>query len=118
MAQLGARFHGMEEAEGSNPSRSTNLIKNLQRFANLLRATSGPLKIQKWPGDRLTLRVMAQESSKFTKIMLRVLLHVAVCFAEERFEHALLLERLALRVGEGVEVGHIQAGVATGFLRF
>ncbi len=24
VAQLGARFHGMEEVEGSNPSRSTN----------------------------------------------------------------------------------------------
>lgn len=24
VAQLGARFHGMEEVDGSNPSRSTN----------------------------------------------------------------------------------------------
>ena len=28
VAQLGARFHGMEEVEGSNPSRSTNLLIN------------------------------------------------------------------------------------------
>jgi hypothetical protein len=26
VAQLGARFHGMEEVVGSNPTRSTNLI--------------------------------------------------------------------------------------------
>ncbi len=25
VAQLGARFHGMEEVDGSNPSRSTNI---------------------------------------------------------------------------------------------
>jgi hypothetical protein len=25
VAQLGARFHGMEEVDGSNPSRSTNV---------------------------------------------------------------------------------------------
>ncbi len=30
MAQLGARFHGMEEVEGSNPSRSTKQLKHLQ----------------------------------------------------------------------------------------
>ena len=29
MAQLGARFHGMEEVEGSSPSRSTNFFNNL-----------------------------------------------------------------------------------------
>ncbi len=29
MAQLGARFHGMEEVEGSSPSRSTNLFNDL-----------------------------------------------------------------------------------------
>ncbi len=27
MAQLGARFHGMEEVDGSNPSRSTNRLQ-------------------------------------------------------------------------------------------
>ena len=42
----------------------------------------------------------------------------AVVFAEECFKHALLLERLALGIGEGVEVGHVQAGVAAGLLRF
>ena len=30
MAQLGARFHGMEEVKGSNPFRSTKLLKHLQ----------------------------------------------------------------------------------------
>ena len=30
MAQLGARFHGMEEVIGSIPIRSTNKINNLQ----------------------------------------------------------------------------------------
>ena len=32
VAQLGARFHGMEEVVGSIPTRSTNL-KHLQRYA-------------------------------------------------------------------------------------
>ncbi len=31
MAQLGARFHGMEEVVGSIPTRSTNPINNLAR---------------------------------------------------------------------------------------
>ena len=30
VAQLGARFHGMEEVKGSNPFRSTNLIAGSQ----------------------------------------------------------------------------------------
>ena len=29
VAQLGARFHGMEEVDGSNPSRSTKFLKHL-----------------------------------------------------------------------------------------
>jgi hypothetical protein len=29
VAQLGARFHGMEEVKGSNPFRSTKLLKDL-----------------------------------------------------------------------------------------
>jgi hypothetical protein len=29
VAQLGARFHGMEEVDGSNPSRSTKFLKDL-----------------------------------------------------------------------------------------
>ena len=29
VAQLGARFHGMEEVDGSNPSRSTKVFKYL-----------------------------------------------------------------------------------------
>ena len=29
VAQLGARFHGMEEVDGSNPSRSTNTLEIL-----------------------------------------------------------------------------------------
>ena len=32
MAQLGARFHGMEEVDGSNPSRSTKFLKHLAPF--------------------------------------------------------------------------------------
>ena len=32
MAQLGARFHGMEEVDGSNPSRSTKLFKQLPLY--------------------------------------------------------------------------------------
>ncbi len=30
VAQLGARFHGMEEVKGSNPFRSTKLICNIR----------------------------------------------------------------------------------------
>ena len=30
VAQLGARFHGMEEVDGSNPSRSTKTLKHMQ----------------------------------------------------------------------------------------
>ena len=29
VAQLGARFHGMEEVDGSNPSRSTKTFQTL-----------------------------------------------------------------------------------------
>ena len=32
MAQLGARFHGMEEVDGSNPSRSTKVFKFFPRY--------------------------------------------------------------------------------------
>ena len=32
MAQLGARFHGMEEVDGSNPSRSTKTFQTLTVF--------------------------------------------------------------------------------------
>ena len=31
VAQLGARFHGMEEVVGSIPTRSTNSLNNLDR---------------------------------------------------------------------------------------
>jgi hypothetical protein len=31
VAQLGARFHGMEEVQGSNPCRSTNLFNLKER---------------------------------------------------------------------------------------
>ena len=37
VAQLGARFHGMEEVDGSNPSRSTKVFKYLPLY---------PLQIQ------------------------------------------------------------------------
>ena len=40
MAQLGARFHGMEEVVGSNPTRSTNYLAPLSPFR---RATFVPL---------------------------------------------------------------------------
>jgi hypothetical protein len=33
VAQLGARFHGMEEVVGSIPTRSTNTFNSLQRAA-------------------------------------------------------------------------------------
>lgn len=39
MAQLGARFHGMEEVEGSSPSRSTNFLNNLARLDLARRVT-------------------------------------------------------------------------------
>ena len=39
VAQLGARFHGMEEVIGSNPIRSTKLFKRLRASA---RQTSRP----------------------------------------------------------------------------
>jgi hypothetical protein len=35
VAQLGARFHGMEEVDGSNPSRSTKLLKDLRPTLHL-----------------------------------------------------------------------------------
>ena len=38
MAQLGARFHGMEEVVGSIPTRSTNFVK-----ASRLNPTKLPL---------------------------------------------------------------------------
>jgi hypothetical protein len=34
VAQLGARFHGMEEVDGSNPSRSTKFLKHLGLYTN------------------------------------------------------------------------------------
>src|SRR5690606_32265187 len=42
VAQLGARFHGMEEVEGSNPSRSTKLLKDLPFFVPFLHSQQGP----------------------------------------------------------------------------
>ena len=36
MAQLGARFHGMEEVEGSSPSRSTNFFNKLERLDRIV----------------------------------------------------------------------------------
>ena len=44
MAQLGARFHGMEEVEGSNPSRSTNISKGFLP-ARSTRAVKSPLPV-------------------------------------------------------------------------
>ena len=38
MAQLGARFHGVEEVEGSNPSRSTKPFKHLPPPTERIRA--------------------------------------------------------------------------------
>jgi hypothetical protein len=35
VAQLGARFHGMEEVVGSIPTRSTNSLNNLDRASAL-----------------------------------------------------------------------------------
>ena len=36
VAQLGARFHGMEEVGGSNPPRSTIPFNNLGRFDRIV----------------------------------------------------------------------------------
>ena len=56
MAQLGARLHGMEEVEGSNPFRSTNftLARALHRDPASPRNTSvsGPWPI-KTPRERI-----------------------------------------------------------------
>src|SRR5947209_1703925 len=43
VAQLGARFHGMEEVKGSNPFRSTSPRTNrFKPIASALFASSGP----------------------------------------------------------------------------
>jgi hypothetical protein len=39
VAQLGARFHGMEEVDGSNPSRSTKVFKDLGALAAFIAVT-------------------------------------------------------------------------------
>ena len=52
MAQLGARFHGMEEVVGSIPTRSTNLFLNVyagflhfSRFLNVMLTTPSHILI-------------------------------------------------------------------------
>ena len=40
MAQLGARFHGMEEVDGSNPSRSTSTLQTFKPCLHHIRASS------------------------------------------------------------------------------
>ena len=50
MAQLGARFHGMEEVTGSIPVRSTKQIsvkiKQIQKWGKLLSWSFGVIKCQ------------------------------------------------------------------------
>jgi hypothetical protein len=41
VAQLGARFHGMEEVKGSNPFRSTNSIRSENDYES--RANGGDI---------------------------------------------------------------------------
>ena len=42
MAQLGARFHGMEEVVGSIPTRSTKSFQQLTRFKTHCEFSSNP----------------------------------------------------------------------------
>ena len=44
VAQLGARFHGMEEVVGSIPTRSTNSFNNLRILRNCPRVHKGPIR--------------------------------------------------------------------------
>ena len=43
---LGARFHGMEEVVGSNPTRSTKPLKELQPSICLERRRRSPIGVQ------------------------------------------------------------------------
>ena len=53
VAQLGARFHGMEEVDGSNPSRSTKGFKHLPLVSERLQTPSSlgvsMIKAPAWP---------------------------------------------------------------------
>ena len=49
VAQLGARFHGMEEVEGSNPSRSTTFFNHLRHLVVFSRSQNGPKTFQPLP---------------------------------------------------------------------
>ena len=46
MAQLGARFHGMEEVVGSIPTRSTNLIMDSEQFRRISKALADPRRYE------------------------------------------------------------------------
>src|SRR3954451_8711455 len=57
VAQLGARFHGMEEVDGSNPSRSTKPFKHLPSLTSQTRGHRSPTGVrnrlvrgQSWAG--------------------------------------------------------------------
>ena len=52
MAQLGARFHGMEEVVSSNLTRSTNIPKHLSDSPQFVRAQLGPV----WATEALKTR--------------------------------------------------------------
>lgn len=54
VAQLGARFHGMEEVEGSTPSRSTNSFKPLTSLL-LIRPSRNPAQFPHLPAQPVFL---------------------------------------------------------------
>jgi hypothetical protein len=55
VAQLGARFHGMEEVVGSNPTRSTKSLNKLRRaFVSSFRHR------RKWRGIEVTTTVRSK----------------------------------------------------------
>src|SRR5580698_6695683 len=60
VAQLGARFHGMEEVDGSNPSRSTKIVNRLAALAPTLTAAVGiqePLESKNRPPPKFFPRL-------------------------------------------------------------
>jgi hypothetical protein len=46
VAQLGARFHGMEEVKGSNPFRSTKVFKHIQPSPSEFPFSRSPTGVQ------------------------------------------------------------------------
>ena len=54
VAQLGARFHGMEEVKGSNPFRSTKFLKDLAALVAFVAVTG--VQIESKSGRRAPAR--------------------------------------------------------------